>query len=244
MRRAALILAASLAAGPARACGLALALLVDVSGSVDPNEYRTQMAGLAEALRDGVVSEALVREEAALALIQWTGKSRQEVLIPWTRTPSFEAVDALADEIAGMPRRWRHFSTAIGEALELAERALADAPECDRRIVDISSDGRSNEGTPPTAARDRLVASGVTINALVITDSEDDLVAYFEREVIGGRDAFALEAESYRVYPERIREKLLRETARALSRGIPPSLRDFASGSGHDRRRPDHGKNP
>jgi Ca-activated chloride channel family protein len=237
MARTPLLLSALLClgtAGPARACGLALALLIDVSGSVDPDEYRTQMDGLAAALRDGVVAEALVRENAALSLVQWTGTNRQAVSIPWSRVESRAALRAFADEVARTPRRWRHFSTAIGEALTVAERAMARAPVCARRVIDVSGDGRSNEGVPPGPVRDRLAAAGIAVNALVITNSEPDLLSYFEAEVIGGPGAFAMTAESYRVYPDRIRRKLIRETARQLSEPRPrpaprrPDFRDHA----------------
>ncbi len=50
--------AADQAADPA--CDLALLLAVDVSGSVDPQEYRIQMDGLAAGLRDWQVRTALV----------------------------------------------------------------------------------------------------------------------------------------------------------------------------------------
>ena len=40
---------------------------------VDGAEYRIQMDGLAQALRDAVVSEALVRSDARLMLVQWKG---------------------------------------------------------------------------------------------------------------------------------------------------------------------------
>ena len=54
---------------PARlaACDLALLFAVDVSGSVDPSEYRIQMVGLAEALGDAQVAEALVGGQATMA---------------------------------------------------------------------------------------------------------------------------------------------------------------------------------
>ncbi|MEL7203729.1 MAG: DUF1194 domain-containing protein, partial [Pseudomonadota bacterium] len=61
------------AAVPARACDIALVLAVDVSGSVDNTEFRIQMDGLAEGLRDPSVSEALVVGEAAIMVLQWTG---------------------------------------------------------------------------------------------------------------------------------------------------------------------------
>ncbi|MEM7320981.1 MAG: DUF1194 domain-containing protein, partial [Pseudomonadota bacterium] len=66
-------IAAVCLAGQVQACDLALALVVDVSGSVDTNEYRIQMDGLATALRDPIISEALVRGNSQLMLLQWTG---------------------------------------------------------------------------------------------------------------------------------------------------------------------------
>jgi Ca-activated chloride channel family protein len=201
-------------APPAEACDLALVLLVDVSGSVDPREYDIQIDGLAAALRDGAVAEALVAREAALALGQWTGTGRQAVSIPWRRIGDFADVEAFADEVAATPRRWRNFSTALGEALALGERLLAAGPDCRRKVIDVSGDGSSNEGPPPAPVRDRLAAADVTVNALVITGSEEGVLPYFEAEVIGGPGAFALAADGYRAYPARIREKLYREAVR------------------------------
>ena len=44
--------ALALVASPAAGCELALALAVDVSGSVEADEYRLQMDGIAAALAD------------------------------------------------------------------------------------------------------------------------------------------------------------------------------------------------
>ena len=216
-RAAALALCLGLLAPPAGACDLALILAIDVSGSVDPREYRIQIEGLAEGLRDGVVAEALVTARAELMLIQWTGESRQVISLPWTPVHSFEDLEAFADRVAATSRKWRNFSTAIGEALELALEAFAEGPDCRRRVVDISGDGSSNEGRAPAELHEALAAAGVTVNALVIEGSEENLTAYFRAEVITGPGAFAMPANGYDDYPERIRLKLRRETARAIS---------------------------
>ena len=84
-----------------RACDLALVLAVDVSGSVDIDEYRIQMDGLAAALRDGIIAEALVRGGARVAVIQWSGSGRQELSLPWVAISDFSVVDRLSNEIAG-----------------------------------------------------------------------------------------------------------------------------------------------
>lgn len=211
------VLAAAMAAtmpGPAPACDLALVLAVDVSGSVDREEYRIQMDGLATALRDGVVSEALVRAQARLALVQWTGATRQEVSIPWTDLSDFAAVDALADRISATPRVWRNYSTAIGEALSFSLTQFETAGPCKRRLIDLSGDGPSNEGGVPTAVHARLRAAGVVVNALAIEESEPDLTAYFYENVIVGEGAFVMTAAGFADYPARIRRKLLREVTR------------------------------
>lgn len=196
---------------PAAACDLALALAVDVSGSVDSGEYRIQMDGLAHALRDPIISEALVRADAQLMLVQWTGASRQQVTIPWTRINSFEALEKFATDVAQDPRIWRNFSTAIGEALQTTMGAFAMVSDCKRHLIDLSGDGISNEGIEPTQLHRDLRAAGIVVNAIAIEESEPDLTAYFFENVIVGEGAFVVSASGFDDYPERIRKKLLRE---------------------------------
>ena len=203
-----------LVAGRALSCDLALVLAVDVSGSVDDKEYRLQMDGLAHALRDGVISEALVRGRAQVMLVQWTGSSRQRITIPWTGLDSFEALEAFADRVADDPRIWRNYSTAIGDALEFVLPAFGQVQHCARQLIDVSGDGQSNEGRSPTDIHQRLKRAGITVNAIAIEASEPDLTAYFYENVIVGEGAFVITASSFDEYPDRIRKKLLREVTR------------------------------
>lgn len=214
-----LVLILSLCASAARACEVALLLAVDVSGSVDHREYAIQMEGLAAALADPVVSEALVVSRAQVMLMQWTGSSRQEITIGWTEVADFATADALAAAVATAPRRWRDYSTAIGEAMALGIAAFDDpgVAACARKVIDISGDGISNEGSEPDQMRDRAARRGITVNALAIEASETGLAAYFRAHVITGPGAFALRAADYRDYPRRIRQKLLREVAEPLA---------------------------
>lgn len=193
------------------ACDLALALAVDVSGSVDSEEYRIQMDGLAAGLRDPIVSEALVRGQARLTLVQWTGSSRQRITIPWTRIDSFATLDDFAEQVAADPRVWRNFSTAIGEALEMTVTSFDEVRDCKRHLIDLSGDGISNEGIEPSTIHAKLRESGITVNAIAIEESEPDLTAYFFENVIVGEGAFVVSAAGFADYPERIRKKLLRE---------------------------------
>lgn len=200
-----------LVANPLQACDIALVLAVDVSGSVSADEYRVQMDGLAAALQDGSVAEALVLAEAAVMVVQWTGTSRQNISVPWTRIARFEDVDQLAATIVETERVWRNFSTAIGEALQLALDSFADVPDCRRRTVDVSGDGVSNEGVSPSALWPALRAAGVTVNGLAIESDFGGLARYYRRNVLTGPGAFVVRADDYQDYPRAIRLKLLRE---------------------------------
>lgn len=204
--------------GPVLACDLALALAVDVSGSVDKGEYRTQMDGLATALRDPVVSEALVLAQAELMLVQWTGSTRQQITIPWTRIDSFAALERFSDRVAQDPRMWRNFSTAIGEALVHTLAVFDRVSHCARHLIDLSGDGISNEGIEPDKVHEALRDAGVTVNAIAIEENEPELTAYFFEHVIVGEGAFVMAARSFEDYPDRIRKKLLREVTHQTAR--------------------------
>ena len=212
----------SLPAQSVAACDIALILAVDVSGSVDQNEYDIQMKGLAEALRDGAISEALVVREAAVQVIQWTGSGRHRVSVPWTRIKDFNDTDRLADVIEADERIWRNFSTALGEAVQFAQGNFKQVADCTRKVIDVSGDGRSNEGIRPPELHASLLADGITVNGLAIEAYDKGLTAYFEEHLIVGPGAFAMRAAEFEDYPERIRHKLLREITKQLSEVVVP----------------------
>jgi Ca-activated chloride channel family protein len=211
------LLLTPLLAAPAAACGLALVLAVDVSGSVDTREYRIQMDGLAAALRDEIVADALVSQQAQITLIQWTGSSRQRQTIPWRAMTSLSDVLDLADAIQNDLRRWRNFSTAIGEAVALSVKSFDAVLSCERRVIDVSGDGVSNEGEPPENLRGLLTDRKVTVNALAIETDSTDLTGYFFEHLIHGEGAFVITANGFEDYPAQIRRKLQRETTKQLS---------------------------
>ncbi len=222
MRALVLSLGLVLSAPAAPACDIALVLAVDVSGSVDSREFGIQMEGLAEALLDGVIAEALVRAQAQVMLVQWTGSSRQRVTVGWTAMEDFAAVEGFAAAVASDPRVWRNYSTAIGEALVFSARQFDAVPACARRVIDLSGDGISNEGAAPREIHARLRAAGITGNALAIEESEADLTAWFFENVILGEGAFVETAARFDDYPAATRRKLLREITRATASGAGP----------------------
>ena len=224
------VLAAGILCAPAmaRACDLALLLTVDVSGSIDAKEYRVQMDGLAAALRDGIVVEALIDQRASVSLMQWTGEGRQHVSMPWTEVASAEHAEVLAIAVEEMQRQWSQYSTAIGDALLASAELIETAPDCKRKVVDVSGDGISNEGPLVEYGRKRLAGQGVTVNAVVIETDDTDLTGYFWENVITGPGAFVVTAAGFEEYPLRIRQKLIREVAKQVAVGpeVERSLSD------------------
>jgi hypothetical protein len=196
---------------------LALCLAVDASSSVDFDEFALMLGGTAAALRDASVAAALSggpHGAAALALLLWSGPGAQAVAVPWTRLDGPAAAAAFADLVENAPRLVPPGATALGEGMAAGLALLAACPAAASRLVlDVSGDGRHNQGRPPGPVRDIGVAAGVTINALAVLNEEPDLLDHYLAEVIGGPGAFAMPTPDYAAFAEAIRAKLLRETA-------------------------------
>ncbi len=226
MIRALALLVALWAAAPAgAACRQALALGLDVSGSVDAREYRLQLDGLAAALTDPEVRATLLAMPAApvaLAVYEWSGPDHQALILDWTPIDGPVALRRVAERLRGWQRAAAPETTALGQALLFGGALLARAPGCWARTLDISGDGRNNTGPRPRATRGAAVLAGVTVNALVIgadTGNPQDrrqaeigaLVSYFRAEVLRGPGAFLETALGFEAYPRAMKRKLLRE---------------------------------
>ena len=217
---AALALALGLATPPAgAACRQALALGLDVSSSVDAEEYELQFGGLARALTDPEVRTALLampEAPVALAVYEWSGLGEQFILLDWVLIDSAARLDAVAAHLAQRDIRLAYGTTALGQAVEFGARLLARAPGCERHTLDISGDGRSNIGRHPRGVRDSPALTNVTVNALAIgTDPYQAgnvaLAAYFRTEVIRGPRSFVQAATGFDDFSRAMKTKLLRE---------------------------------
>ena len=228
MRRLLLAVAMALGLAPAaQACKLALVLAIDISGSVDTQEYRIQMDGLAAALNDPTVQDALIDSKARIAVLHWTGASRQVLISDWRQIDGRADVVEISRIVAEAPREYRHFSTAIGDALIVAADLLGDVGgACERKVVDVSGDGPSNEGADVSVVRDSLVRGGVQINGLAIETTDETLTDYYRKKVIGGPGSFVLTAKNFEDYPRAIRRKLLREITKPVVEAPRPKGRD------------------
>lgn len=214
MRAVALAAVLALAPIPAASCALELILAVDVSGSIDSNEFRMQAGGLAEAFEDPTLVAAVAELEGGMlvTLTHWSGSTRQRQMTAWHLVRDADSMADFAAASRGAGRAWRNFSTAVGEALLHAAGVSASAPApCKRRVIDISGDGVSNEGRAPRAVAHSLASRGYTVNGLVIRGADPDPVPFYRNEVIAGPGAFVEIADGFEDYPRAILRKLLRE---------------------------------
>jgi len=194
---------------------LELVLAVDASSSVSAEEFSLQMQGLAQAFRDPAVARAIEGTGAqgiAVGLVQWSDNRKQIVAVDWMQIRSAHDAEAFAAEIDNAPRFLVGGGTAIGGALEFSMRQLEiNGFRGLRQVIDVSGDGRTNQGPQPASLRDIAVSRGITINGLAILNEDPVIDGYYARNVIGGPGAFVLTANDYAAYGLAILAKLVRE---------------------------------
>jgi Protein of unknown function (DUF1194) len=201
-----------------------LVLAVDVSRSVDEDEARLQREGYRNAVSDPLVVEAIrggMIGAVGIAYVEWAGAEYQRLVLPWTRISTSGDAFAWATRLDEAPRASLSW-TSISGALDFSGRVLAEAPfEGTRRVIDVSGDGVNNSGGPVEAARDKLLADGVTINGLPIMNDRPTfgrlppvpLDEYFRESVVGGPGAFVIPAEDFQAFGHAVKRKLIREIA-------------------------------
>ena len=211
-----LLLALPAAAQDKKQVDLALAMAIDISGSIDPDEAHLQREGYVQAFRDPVIVKAILggaNGRIAVAYYEWSDAWVQRTLIEWTLLDSAAAIEAFASRLAAAPisiaRR-----TSISGAIDYARLVLLQSPfTSSRRVIDVSGDGANNIGRPVTFARDEAVRDGITINGLPILAVEPDLDTYYFENVIGGPGAVMVPAENFENFADAILKKLIIEIA-------------------------------
>jgi hypothetical protein len=209
---------------------LELVLLADATGSIDDAEIHFQRQGYAAAITDPSVVAAIrntAHGRIAVTYVEWANAVSQDVIVDWAAIDGAESAAAFAEALLKPPRR-TFGGNAIGAAL-LFGKTLIDGNliEGFRRVIDLSADSAANSSGPPIeAARDQVVAGGITINGLAVLcrhcsgrPISYDLEQAFVRRVIGGPGAFVITADSAATFADAVRRKLILE----IAGGEPPT---------------------
>jgi len=230
MRSLACLLAFLLMALPAAAqerkeVDVALALAIDISGSIDPDEARLQREGYVQAFRDPLIVKAILggpNGRIAVAYFEWSDSWMQRLLIDWTLLDSEAAIEAFTRRLSAAPisiARRTSISGAIRYAIPLFGRLPYDAG---RKVLDVSGDGSNNDGGLVTDMRHEALLERIIINGLPIMNdrpnpfgfpNETDLDRYYLHCVTGGPRSFVEVARNFEDFPRAVRKKLLQEVA-------------------------------
>ena len=193
---------------------VALVLAIDCSYSVDTGEHRLQMEGFGAALQSPEVLKAIqsgAHQRIAVAVYQWSDVESHRVIVPWTIIDSKKSADDVANILSRGQRVVAQGGTGISSALMFGFSLFGDGPRATRQVIDLATDGRNNMGTPTPQVRDAIVAQGVTINGLAITNEWPTLDKYLENQVAGGDENFVEKAGSYDDFGSAMLRKLVKE---------------------------------
>lgn len=194
-------------------CRLALLLALDVSSSVDADEYALQRSGVAAALRDPDVQSAILMGggHVALAVYEWSGRRQSSVVLGWTALTDAATLEQAVSQIEMSPRSHTRFPTAMGYALGFGATLMERGPACARRVIDVSGDGINNDGFGPENAYRHFPFRNITVNGLAVLGADPLVEWYYETSVLHGPNAFLETADGFAGYRRAMTRKLYRE---------------------------------
>ncbi len=224
---------------------VALALVTDVSRSIDDSEYELEKQGYAAAFTSDDVIAAIkggAVGSVAVTYIEFAGSYEVRTLIDWTVIRDAAGAKAFVEQLKALPRS-AYGRTAIGSGIEAAIKSLATSGfEAQRNVIDVCGDGTNNNGRDVEVVRDEAVAAGITINGLAIINDHPvswtfahvqppgGLANYYRENVTGGPGTFVLEVHDFKTFGEAMTRKLINEIA---SREAVRAR--YAAGGGPDR---------
>jgi hypothetical protein len=224
-------LAVAAPGGEGEEVDVVLALAVDISYSMDPEEQALQKRGYIEALNSPEVLLAIRQGmigKIAIAYFEWANSFDQRMVLPWTIIDGPASAKAATDIIAASPLR-RAQRTSISGAIEFGHKLIEAAPYKPlRKVLDISGDGPNNNGSPVEFARDKALKDGIVINGLPIMIKRggygwgdiDNLDTYYQDCVIGGPGSFMIAIKSMDQFVPATKNKIIREVADLGARDV------------------------
>lgn len=205
----------------------ALVVSVDVSNSVDQTRYTLQMEGIAKALEDPAVVEAITggpNGGILFSMVTWA--DRPTLILPWVRIASKDDAKAVAARLRKLPQQTGEFTCMTRMLRTANDKIVPQIPaKASRVVIDVSGDGpeNCNPDEPIDKVRDELVANGVTVNGLPILETGDaragatpgpaglSLEPWYRAHVMGGTGSFVLPANGYADFGRAIRQKFVIE---------------------------------
>lgn len=191
-------------------CEIALVLMMDSSASLENHEWQQQVRATAAAVRSEDVIQAIERSNG-VAIMAAAFADDPFKLMEWRvlRTRG-DAEEFAAGLLAHSVRPWQAGSgTRIDRAISFGVNEMEASPcsEIDQQVIDVSTDGESNE-LMTAAARDAAEGRGVRVNAIGVGARLDvDML----RRSVPTSTGFLIEAANWAEYPALFRRKIVME---------------------------------
>lgn len=158
---------------------LELSLVIDVSGSINANEYNLQTDGYQAAFLNSTVQSNILSFAGsggvAVNVIQFSDNAQQA--IGWTLLKTASEITSFANLLGNMARL-SSGSTDIEDGMALGISSInTNAYEGARKVIDVSGDGVQNSDPSCSASgacgavqtqRNAAAAAGILINGLAI----------------------------------------------------------------------------
>ena len=210
----------------------ALVVSVDVSNSVDDSRYRLQMEGIAKALEDPGVIDAITGGSAGgilFSMVTWA--DTPSFVIPWIRIATKADAFAAAKRVRTLPHQGGEFTCMTRMLRSVNDKIIPQIPaKASRILVDVSGDGPDNCNAEESieSVRNELVSNGVTINGLpILLDTPEGsallpkavpggkhpLEQWYREHVMAGLGSFVLPAQGYGDFERAIRQKFVIEVS-------------------------------
>lgn len=210
-----------------------LQLLVDVSGSVDNNEFILQRDGYVNAFQSQNIKDAITGGtlgKIAVQLIYWSSSNAQSIAVDWTEIASDADADSFATAISNAGRT-SFGSTAPGSAIAYGAPLFNNNGfDGTSKVIDVSGDGTENDGVDTATARDNALAGGIDrINGLAIGGSTS-VESFYQNEIVGGSNAFFVAANSFSDFGNAVERKLEAEITGGNPVPVPSTVLLLAAG--------------
>lgn len=192
---------------------VAIIFATDVSGSINEDRFKLQVEGLAQAIEDPDIIAAMTRgynKQVALAYVQWSDLLEQKTT-GWFIIRSAEDAKKFANMIRSEPRAFSG-GTNIEGAMRFSEYMFSIAQfEPERKVIDISGDGKGGNVENMLLIRERLRRQGFQINGLAILNDEPDILEWYNNHVRTGPGSFTILARDFGDFAPAIRRKIITE---------------------------------
>ena len=142
-----------------------------------------------DAFKDATIQSniATITGGIAVTYCEWDGSTSQSQVVGWTHITNEASSDAFADAISSSPRAFTGpgLLTAPGSAINWAVPLFTtNIFEGTRKVIDISGDGRQNDGANTFLAATSANALGLIVNGLAILTDDANLDVWYQNNIV------------------------------------------------------------